>query len=630
MTFLYPIAFLFSAIIPIIILMYLLKLKRKKTDVPSSMLWRRSIKDLVANAPFQKLRNNLLMYLQILALILLIFALAKPYLNLASIKGKSYILLIDKSASMQSDEKSGTRFELAVKEALKLINNLKKNEKMMLIAFDDNAEILKTATGDKLALRSALAGVKPSDSLTDVKEALLIAGSVQKATPDTEIIIISDGCFTDPQIPIKISNLQFVKVGETRDNIALTDLNIRESFEDENTLEVFISALNFDDEIKSVILSLYINGNIFASKKISAASGKSASEIFQIPAGQNGWLEISADSKDSLELDNKVFAALKPQHKKRLLLVTNGNRFLENALDLSGPYILKKIMPKEYHANEEFDLTIFDGFSPKEIQGGNYTYINSLPAIPEIKRLDIKSEYPKIIDFDQKHPIFRFVGFDKINIKEAINYSAPEDFLKTLAETSSSPIVSLYENGENRILILGFDIFKSDFPLQASFPIFITNMVSWMSKKMSETKGSADASTKAISEYNIFQTGQNISLSIFTGNKFTITEPSGKKYSVQKSADKSLGITQTKKIGVYKVISDGLFEGNKESYFGVNLLSSSESNITPREIINIKDAEIKAVAGVKKENREIWKIFVLLALFVFIIEWMIYSRRTWV
>ena len=59
-------------------MLYFLKLRRRELPIPSTLLWKKAIQDLQVNAPFQKLRKNLLLLLQLLLLLLLLLALSRP------------------------------------------------------------------------------------------------------------------------------------------------------------------------------------------------------------------------------------------------------------------------------------------------------------------------------------------------------------------------------------------------------------------------------------------------------------------------------------------------------------------------------------------------------------------------
>src|SRR5271154_6054185 len=118
--FLSPLPAIIAAVIaiPLLLLLYFLKLRRREMDVASTFLWKKAIQDLQVNAPFQKLRRNLLLLLQLLLLVLLCLALSRPVSNYTPGAGKTSVILIDRSASMAAKDLSGhSRLDEAKKNA---------------------------------------------------------------------------------------------------------------------------------------------------------------------------------------------------------------------------------------------------------------------------------------------------------------------------------------------------------------------------------------------------------------------------------------------------------------------------------------------------------------------------------
>src|SRR5437867_7124046 len=96
-----------------IIALYFLKPRRRPVQVPSTLLWRRSLEDLHVNSLFQRLRRNLLLFLQLLAIFLAMIALTGPRVRGTTGQGQRFVIAIDNSASMSATDVSPTRLARA-------------------------------------------------------------------------------------------------------------------------------------------------------------------------------------------------------------------------------------------------------------------------------------------------------------------------------------------------------------------------------------------------------------------------------------------------------------------------------------------------------------------------------------
>src|ERR1043165_2767329 len=135
--------------IPALLVLYFLKLRRREMPVSSTILWKKAIQDLQVNAPFQKLRKNLLLLLQLLILLFLLLALSRPVTHFTPGAGKGSVILIDRSASMGAkdpDLKGKTRLDEAKRRARDLVETLDRHAQSMVIAFDESAETVQPFT----------------------------------------------------------------------------------------------------------------------------------------------------------------------------------------------------------------------------------------------------------------------------------------------------------------------------------------------------------------------------------------------------------------------------------------------------------------------------------------------------
>src|SRR4051812_7949516 len=101
MSFLAPWAAWFLAGVPVIVLLYLLKLKRRPVAVSTLMFWQRVLQESRRRALFQRLRHLLSLLLHLLIFLLVLGALAKPTFDRFIAAGSSTVIVLDARARMQ-------------------------------------------------------------------------------------------------------------------------------------------------------------------------------------------------------------------------------------------------------------------------------------------------------------------------------------------------------------------------------------------------------------------------------------------------------------------------------------------------------------------------------------------------
>ena len=169
MNFLTPAFLGLAALAGPIILLYMLRLRRREIPVSSILLWQRLVQDREANAPWQKLRRNLLLLLQLLILAALVLSLARPFMPVPAVATGSVAVLIDASASMNASDMPGgaTRFDAAQEQARNLMNELASTDVMTVIAVGATPQVLTPPTSDRAVLREAINRAEPSQASAD-------------------------------------------------------------------------------------------------------------------------------------------------------------------------------------------------------------------------------------------------------------------------------------------------------------------------------------------------------------------------------------------------------------------------------------------------------------------------------
>ena len=477
--FLNPWALLFSALAGVIVLLYILKLKRVKVPIGSTLLWERSVQDFRANAPWQKLRWNILMLLQILALLLLAFALARPFIFGTSMLGGRTVVVIDTSASMLASDVGGSRLDMAIDKAGELVGNLSAGEEAMVIAAGDAPRVLSSFTRDKNQLLGSLREARAlAGGSTDLDAALRLVSSVSAGTT-TRAVIFSDGVVPDLD-PFATTDLTigFYPIGESGDNLAITSAGARlNPFSD--VYELFVSLHNFYGEEQSVDVTIEVGDQVLDLRTLDLGAGQRRELVFSDLPYIAEPIKVSIDMEDPLAADNEAYITMPPRKRYKVALSTAGESIL-----------LRKVL----ESMESIDLFTYDGTTlagPAEtsaadinvwvVEGdapappnplASYLFINTSThaALPvqagEVVENDLTADPPIILTIvgqDRGHPVLRFANVGDLRLKEMRRVRL-QPWARTIVEASEGPLIAEGDVNGQRTLYVAFDIYGQRLP----------------------------------------------------------------------------------------------------------------------------------------------------------------------
>ena len=611
MTFLSPAGFWLSLLLPLVVLLYLLKLRRTEVLVSSTFLWKKALEDMHANAPFQKLVKNLLLYAQLLALSALVFALARPLLAGGLSSGRSIAILIDTSASMQATDVKPSRIEVAKAEALKLVEGMAGRDEAMILTFDVRPRIVVPMTREKAPLRDALKSVSASDAPGSIREALLIASSILRSAREPALLILSDGRCRGLDVPVdERIDVRYLKIGERGRNAGITALDCRPSEDGSGRQQVFVET-RAAGELKRGTLSLYRDGGLVDARKVAWEGGRPGTAVFDLACTSETRLKVQLDvgkEADDLAVDDTAFAVLAERPRRRILLVSDGNYFLERLLNLEKRSDLFTVAPKEYKPGD-WSLVVFDRWAPERLGPGRYLFVGALPPLEGFKTLGV-AEHPMVLDWKRGHPLMRFANFNGLQIRKSPRWEIP-DWATPLLESNEGPLVVMAERGPVKAAAVAFDLFDSDWPFRLSFPVFVSNAVRTLG---SEGLGE-DRSLRPGEAFTWRTEGKAEALSV--------RRPDGTEASVPFHGEETAVFAGTARAGFYEAD-----DGKAKRAYAVSLRSAEESDTTPVEAnaFTLSGKKV-AAAGGSLDQRELWAWFAVAALALLCLEWAMYHRR---
>ncbi|BCZ48495.1 hypothetical protein psyc5s11_45620 [Clostridium gelidum] len=583
---LWPLALLIT--IPLVILLYILKRKYREKEVSSSLLWKEAYKNTQANTPWEKLKVSIMMILQILIILLIIFALMSPFLKFGGKTYKNLIIVMDTTASMSTlYERDKTRLDEGKEMTKEYIKSIKESTNNYIIAFNGTSNI---------ETKNSIDEVTQTYGSGDISSVLSYVRSLGEGLEEYEVLVV-----TDKNIDLGDVNGKVISLANSGENAAITNLSHKFV---EGKMKVIATVKNTGNSDYSGDFSLYNGDELLKVESLDLPKGESKTLNFELEDFKGDYLKGELSKKDLISGDNTYYDVVSNNKGKKVLLVTEKNVFLEKSFNNIENVDLYKTNDVNNMTEEDYDLYVFDNVTPEIMpKKGSILFIN--PTSNEFFKVENKEELGQATGVQEE--LSKYTKDIKFTLSSYKNIELPY-FGKAFLKVDGNTIGFLGEINGRSIAALGFDVHNSDFVLKKEFPILVYELGEKLIKS-------------GILYKNNYKAGDEI---VIKGTPF------GKSLKVKSLNKNYIGVTQGSRynsiseLGLYKVQEESNENEKSEEMFSINFPTDEETNLGEENIG--EENNLKSEVKILKKGLSLVPLLLMLAIIGLLTEWILYLK----
>ena len=590
MEFLNPAALYALALLPLLLVPYLIRRRPRRVPFSSVFLLREFAPRPTAR-PWGNLHLPPIFFLQLLLLALLLSALGEPSLSFRPV---NIALVLDNSASMQAMEGDKSRFQHVQDEADKIIGALPPHARADLYLL---APRLTRLAEEPLTPGAAIARLSALKPLDLAEPAIDYGAELERLVRERSYDRLH--LFTDHPSEGQSETVRVVSVGRPQGNLAITSFQVSRRSWAAPELEARLSIRNFsatDGKFKLVIKGF---GKALASRAYTVPAGKDAEASFEnLPV--HAYYEAEIDAGDGLALDNRRFAVPPPQSGLKILAVSPHPEALASLRAIPGVE-LQVVSPQAYE-KESFEphaLEIFNYSAPAALPESHALFILPPQQNPLVE-IGAASSRPIVSGWREPHPLTRYINFALFRPAYARPLK-PGSFGEAIIQIPDGPLAVAVERKNFRYLALGFDPFP--FLGQQNLPvsIFTLNVLEWFHHARAGDTGT---------------TGEPLATKFRAGE--IVLAPDGEKIAPEKNSGL---LSRTYAQGIYRSTA-----GGAEKFFAVNFSDEKEPDLRRPSAIQLR-GKPGAATG-RAFYASIWPYLLLAALALLLLEWFLNPAST--
>ncbi len=525
-----------GAMLAALTLLYLLRPRRRRIEVPFGGLWQQVLAQAEARQLGRRWRRLLSWLLMVTLAALMLGALGEGHLGLrgcsepAEIVARHTVVIVDTSASMQTRDglpvpgslDRQSRLDEAKARVRELIQGARPGERLLLLTASGRLRTRTGWTDDRRKLNEAVSAVRASDGGLDLQRALDAATDALVGRSHPRTVVVTDG--GPPLQPLRGGSaasagiaVTYLVVGplrlkETRgvppvDNLAVERVSVRANPGDPGRGLLMVRVRNDRDTPVVARVDIAAASDARSVADFQRDASVRAVKTLRVPAGGGAWLRVSdvdlsvgrfaarvrppvdATWRDRASWDDWGFTVLAERRQLDVLLVTPGNLFLEAALLANERYRLRKLSPEAYDpaalardaekgaATRPVHVVVLDQTDKPAPAGVASLRMAVKP--PEGSAPETLRDAGDLVVRDHGHPVMRGVTFHDVNL-DKVRLLPTQAGDKVLAGERGGGAVLVAREDEVRRLEMGLDLMETDMGARYALPVFMGNAVDWL------------------------------------------------------------------------------------------------------------------------------------------------------
>ncbi len=629
-----PLALIGLLALPVIVAFYMLRLRRRDYPVGSTFLWQQLVRDVEANAPWQRLRFSWLLLLQLLIASVVVLAAARPFSAAQTDLAANVVLIVDTSASMATRADGEDRMEAARARAREVVGRLPQGGRVTVVAAADTADVLVSETDDRAAALEVIDTIGATQVPGDLTDAFALSSALAARDDDSTVVVVTDASGDVlPEVGVGAPVI-VERVGATDANQAIAALSALRRAGGAQ-LDLFVAVTNPSGAEAVRRLEVHADGELVDARELRIPAGqRSEALISTVPAGAT-IVEARLAGADALATDDRAFAIVPAEETTRTLLVGDENAYLESALALLPRLELYAVgedgfadaVEEAEEAGTPYGLYVYDGVIPADRPDAPGLYLDP-PSDGPFGTVEGRVEGPVIDRPDPDDPILRFVDLSSVHIGRARDVTLADGMRVVVGTRADAPLVAVGEIDRQRVALMAFDLAESDLPLQIAFPLLMSNLVDHL---LPLGEGLLPSSMRL---------GEAIAVPVPPGVDRVTATLDGAGGSVGPAAADVpvVGGTATipgaDAVGLRKITAvseDETLDGSILGETAINLFSADESDVSPGDPARLVEMGRVAANGEgagQPTRAEWWWPLALAAVLLLAAEWLLFHRPT--